>query len=196
MKKLTLFLLAFLTFQLSQAQSPVNLGLKAGFNSSKISTNLDDFDESSVNNYLAGAFLRVNLGKIYLQPEAYFSSKGGKLSEITGSGATEAVNSFDLKAIDVPVLLGYKLIDKEAFNLRLNAGPVLSFLLEKELNEAAVMDVDQLKDHYFGYQYGAGIDLWVLSLDVRMENSFGDIYSGRGDEKTQTFLVTLGIKLL
>ncbi|MGD9928769.1 MAG: porin family protein [Mangrovibacterium sp.] len=196
MKKLTLFLLAFLTFQLSQAQSPVNLGLKTGFNSSKISTNLDDFDESSVNNYLAGAFLRVNLGKIYLQPEAYFSSKGGKLSEITGSGTTEAVNSFDLKAIDVPVLLGYKLIDKEAFNLRLNAGPVLSFLLEKELNEAAVMDVDQLKDHYFGYQYGAGIDLWVLSLDVRMENSFGDIYSGRGDEKTQTFLVTLGIKLL
>lgn len=196
MKKVVWFILILLSVEFVQAQSPVNLGLKAGINSSNISTDLDTYDESSVNNYLAGAFLRVNIRKLYLQPEAYFTSKGGKLSEITGGGATNAVNSFDLKAIDVPVLLGYKIINKDQFNLRINAGPLFSFMLDKELNESAALDVDELKDHYFGIQYGAGIDFLFLSLDVRMENSFGDIYSGVGDEKSKTLLVTLGLKLL
>ena len=195
MKKIVLFLSLILAFQFVNAQSPINIGLKAGYSSSQIKTNLEQFNEGSVSNYFAGAFARLNLGKIYIQPEAYFSSKGGKLNEVVES-PTATVNSFDLKAIDVPVLLGYKVIEKGAFNLRINAGPVLSFFTKKETNNEETFDPNDLKDNFFGYQYGAGVDFLFLSLDVRAENSFGDIYSGSSDEKSQTFLVSLGIKLL
>ena len=190
MKKLVLLVFTLgIIFQASNAQSPVNLGIKAGLNSSKLTTNLDDYDEKNINNFLAGMFLRVNAGKFYLQPEAYFNSKGGDLKNIEGT------NSFDLKAIDVPILLGYKIIDVGAFNARLNTGPVFSFFTSKDVNNGSSFDPKNFKDNIFGWQYGAGVDFMFLSLDVRMENSFGDIYSGSSDEKIKSFLVTLGFKL-
>lgn len=195
MKKIVLLLTLFASCFYVNAQSPVNIGLKAGYSSTEITTDMEQFNSGSVNNYLAGAFVRLNLGKAYLQPEAYFNSKGGILKEVTGS-PTETVNSFDLKAIDVPVLLGYKIIDKGTFNLRVNAGPVMTFLTDKQSTDELTLDPDALKDNFFGWQYGAGLDFMFLSLDVRMENSFGDIYSGPSDEKSKVFLVTLGFKLL
>jgi len=174
------------------AQSPLNFGIKAGFNSSRITTNLGDFDESSITNFVAGAFARVNLKSFYLQPEAYFNSKGGELKEVTSK------NSFDLKMIDVPVLLGYKIINKGLLNLRVNTGPVFSFVTSKDADVPgeSTLESGRLKDSIFGWQYGAGLDLLFFSLDVRMENSFGDIYSGHSDEKSKMFMVTLGFFLL
>jgi hypothetical protein len=173
------------------AQSPLNFGIKAGFNSSKITTDEGNFDENNITNFVAGAFARVNVKSFYLQPEAYFSSKGGKLEDI------DSKNSFDLKSIDVPLLLGYKIINKGLVNLRVNTGPVLSFVTSKDVDAStSVFESGKLKDSIFGWQYGAGLDLLFFSLDVRMENSFGDIYSGHSDEKSKVFMVTLGLFLL
>ncbi len=190
MKKIIFILFVFIsTTLLVNAQSPVNLGIKAGYSSSKITTDFSEIKEGSVDNYLAGAFVRLNLGKIYIQPEAYFNSKGGKLS-------SETINTFDLKAIDIPVLVGYKLIDKRMFNVRVNAGPLMSFMLEKNSSNGDQFSAEGLKDNFFGWQYGAGVDFLFLSLDMRMENSFGDIYAGSSSEKSKAFLISLGIKLM
>ncbi|MGV8139182.1 MAG: porin family protein [Mangrovibacterium sp.] len=191
MKTLVLFCIFLAASLLVSAQSPLNLGIKAGFNSSKITTDEGNFDENNITNFVAGAFARVNVKSFYLQPEAYFSSKGGKLEDITSK------NSFDLKTIDVPLLLGYKIINKGLLNLRVNTGPVLSFVTSKDVDAStSVFESGKLKDSIFGWQYGAGLDLLFFSLDVRMENSFGDIYSGHSDEKSKIFMVTLGFFLL
>lgn len=195
MKKIILLFPFLIAFLFVNAQSPINIGLKAGYSSSKIKVDSEQFNEGSVNNYLAGAFVRINLGKIYLQPEAYFNSKGGKLKETVGS-PSETVNSFDLKAVDVPILLGYKIFEEGPVNLRVNAGPVLSFFTDKKLNTQQTFETKDIKDNFFGWQYGAGVDFMFLSLDVRVENSFGDIYTGPSDVKSNAFLVSLGIKLL
>ena len=181
----------FLTVSLIvRAQSPLNFGIKAGFNSSKITTDLDNFDEDNITNFVAGVFARVNVKSFYLQPEAYFSSKGGELKDVTGK------SSFDLKTVDVPVLLGYKIINKGLVNLRVNTGPVFSFVTSKDVDASEGLGSGNLKDNIFGWQYGAGLDLLFFSFDVRMENSFGDVYSGHSDEKSKMFLVTLGFFLL
>ena len=193
MKKILFVVILFLAVQLSYAISPVNIGLKAGYTTSKITTSLDQFNDGSVSNFLVGAFARVNLGKWYVQPEAYFSSKGGELSDVNSS------ESFDLKTIDVPVLLGYKVFQVASMNVRVNAGPVFSFVTDKDgdTSGSSPFDPDHIKDNYVGIQYGAGIDFLFLSLDARMENSLGDIHSGSsGDEKSKLFMVTLGIKFL
>lgn len=190
MKKILMVGVFLVVTQLSFGISPINLGIKGGYTSSKITTSLDQFNDGSVNNFLVGAFVRVNLGEIYLQPEGYFASKGGVLEETTK-------DSFDFKTIDVPVLLGYKLINQTAFNLRVNAGPVFSFVTKKDgTTSGNEFDADNLKDNYVGIQYGAGVDFMFLSLDARMENSFGDVYNGAGEEKSKIFMVTLGIKFL
>ncbi|PTN09344.1 outer membrane protein with beta-barrel domain [Mangrovibacterium marinum] len=192
MKKIFGICLLLIIAQTSMAISPVNLGLKAGYTSSKITTSLEQFNDGSVNKYLAGAFVRVNLGRIYIQPEGYFSSKGGVLKNVEGFSE----ESFDLNTIDVPLLLGYQLVRKSSFNLRVNAGPVFSFITDTDDSETTDLSHEALKDHYVGIQYGAGIDYLFLSLDARMESSLEDIYSSGGDEKLKLFSLTLGIKFL
>lgn len=201
MKKIILFLLLSTLIIPAMAQSPISLGLKAGYNTSKLTTDVNQFKQEGVNNFLAGAFLRVNLGKIYLQPEAYFNSKGGKLEYLSG-GPVQVVNEFDFNTVDVPVLLGLNVINKPALKLRANAGPLLSFFTDKKLNSDFNITSDQIKDNFFGWQYGVGVDVLFFTLDVRMENSTGNLYTGPQIEntdlnaKSKSFIVSLGIKIL
>ncbi len=198
MKKIALFLCFFLAFIIVKAENPLKLGLKVGYNSSKISIDSDQFREGgNVNNYHAGAFLRLNMNKIYLQPEAYFNSKGGVLNEISQNPISAAKNDFDLKTVDVPVLIGVKIFERRSLNLRACAGPLMSFVIDKDIS-GVEFDSDSLEDNFFGWQYGLGVDFLMFTLDARMESSTGDIYSGPNLDKSKSrmFVVSLGIDLL
>jgi len=191
MKKLTIFILLAIVAFTGKAQGFFDAGFKAGINSSKISANVTDYTPQTINNYLFGAFARINLGRIYIQPEAYYNSKGGEYIDKVN---LSTVNSFDLKTIDVPALIGIKLIDQKAFNLRILAGPVFSFVTDKsassQLNETAI------KDNFFGWQYGAGIDFLFLTFDARMESYSNNLYdTPKFDSKNGNFVISLGVKL-
>ncbi len=191
MKKLTIIFLLAAFAMAANAQNFFDAGIKAGINTSKITTNKDDYSPEAINNYLFGAFARVNLGRIYIQPEAYFNSKGGEYIDKLDAST---INSFNLKTVDVPVLLGLKIIDQKAFNLRVMAGPVLSFVTDKSVE--GQFTEDKLKDNFFGWQYGAGIDFLFISLDVRKETYSDDIYASPDfNTKNGNFVVSLGIKL-
>ncbi|WP_430971984.1 porin family protein [Sunxiuqinia rutila] len=190
MKKLAIILLLTSFLLPATAQLPLELGLKGGFTSSKLTTDLSQYNEESISKFHAGAFARVNIGRIYVQPEAYFNSKGGDLKD------DGVVNSFDLKTVDVPVLLGLNLIKKGPVALRANAGPVFSFVTKKELNSVD-FDKDQLEDNFLAWQYGLGIDFMMFTLDARMENGSGDLYSGPNlESKSKSFIISLGFKIL
>ena len=175
-----------------QAQEVFNLGLKAGINTSKISTNNNDYNPQSINNYLFGAFVRVNLGPLYVQPEAYYNSKGGEVDRTDGTSSV--VNSFNLKTVDVPVMLGLKIIDQQPLNVRVMIGPVFSFATKKSV-EGPTFTKENIDNNFFGWQYGAGIDFLFLTLDLRMENHGGNLYTSP-DFKTKNgnFIASLGIK--
>lgn len=191
MKKLTFLLVLAVFTCAAHAQDLFDAGLKTGLNTSKISTNISDYTPQTINNYSFGAFARINLGRIYIQPEAYYNSKGGEyIDKINLS----TVNSFDLKAVDVPALVGIKIINQKSFNLRLLAGPVFSFVTDKsvkgQLSESA------LKDNFFGWQYGAGVDFLFVTLDARMQSYSSDLYSTPDfSSKNGTFVISLGVKL-
>lgn len=173
----------------SYAKDFFDAGIKAGVNSSKISTRIENYNPQTINNYQFGAFARISLGRIYVQPEAYYNSKGG---EVIDKVNLSTVNSFDLKTVDVPVLLGLKIINKDFLNLRIMTGPVLSFATDKSVKGQFTRD--NLENSAFGWQYGAGVDFLFLTLDARMESYNKNFYTGL-DSKTGTFVVSLGIKL-
>lgn len=190
------FILAFITTG-AFAQLPLNIGFKFGLNSSEFSTKVADYNSETINNYLAGAFVRVNVKNFYVQPEVYFNTKGGELNPISNVGdVVTTIGKVDLKTVDVPILLGYKLIKKPAFNLRVNAGPVMSFITDQKLSDQAKAVITDFKNQVWGIQYGVGIDILMFTCDFRVENT-GDVFSGDvlGSNSTKNYLITLGMKI-
>ncbi len=195
MKKLIFSLLVLFIASTVIAQPTFDLGLKAGINSSKVKLNRETFDSESIVKMHVGAFGRVGWGRIYVQPEAYFSAKGGEIK----SSALETATQFNFNCIDVPVLLGVKVIKGGAANLRVMAGPVFSFMTSSDVDGDNFIDPQYYKDNYFGYQYGVGVDFLSFFLDARMEHGSNDLYYYPGENirgKDQTFMLTLGFKIL
>ncbi len=184
--------LFFVSFTFAQGDF-FDLGLKAGMNVSKLSVDAADYNDETVNKTNFGAFARLNLGRIYLQPEAYYSNKGGAIEDV----GLSTINDFDLKTLDVPVLLGAKIINKEVFNLRVMAGPMFSYVTDKDY-EGSAFSSSNIKDSFLGWQYGAGIDLLMFTFDVRVESSSNIITEipDFSDSKSKSFILSLGIKLM
>lgn len=201
--KRVIALLAFV-FSLQQiafAESPFNLGLKIGAANSRISTNFDEVTSLSyyakqADSYFAGAFARLHLGRVYIQPEAIFNSKEAQLS--TDPDVLEVINHFDMKTIDVPVLIGFKLVDNKYFNLRFNGGPVFGFVSNSnfDLPEFTELEASDFVNNYIGWQVGMGMDFWFATLDARVEGTGNLIDNSSNFKMSQTlYTVALGIKI-
>jgi len=200
MKRFWVTLCLFFCLFSSWSQSPINLGIKFGTNSSSLIANFDEFfDQSEINKFFAGAFVRVNLGKLYFQPEVYFNTKGGILTSFNSASTipTNISELFNYQTIDTPILLGLKIINKPEFNLRVHAGPVLSYVTSDPIiKELKDLNIDELKDNYIGVQAGVGIDLWFLTIDARVENSFNIfIDNSTYSAANRVYLLSAGIKL-
>ncbi|MEI6695869.1 MAG: porin family protein [Bacteroidota bacterium] len=210
MKKIIFVLgIVFLFSSNGFSQSPLNLGVKIGFNSSKMPTeftNVSDIKEQAKTGFLAGAFVRINLSSIYLQPEIYFTKKGGSFQSATipqFQGKTFTQQTV-LNTIDVPVLLGIKLINFKVVNLRLMAGPVISFVTSKDISyQVDGVNLGSLpspttdyKNTIWSIQAGAGIDVLKFTLDVRYEWGLNNISdNGSMNSKTNLLNVSLGMKI-
>jgi hypothetical protein len=175
------------------AQVNFDLGIKGGVNFSKISFDIDDYSAESVTKTHLGAFGRIGWNRIFIQPEIYFSSKGGSLEQ----GLVPTVESFDFKTFDIPLLLGVRAIKGKVFDLQFVAGPVFSNITSNDLTLDDVFDSSFYNNRYFGIQYGIGVDVLFMTLHARMENGLGEFYSQPDYAgKNQTFMISLGFKFL
>jgi hypothetical protein len=177
------------------AQLKFDLGIKGGVNFSKISFDADDYSAESVTKSHFGAFTRVGWSRIFIQPELYFSGKGGDVT----SDIKSTFTSFDYKTFDIPVLLGFRVIKGKPFDLHVVAGPVFSSISSEEINGENLLNEMFYEDNYFGIQYGLGIDVLFLTFDARMENGIGNTYSDpsvASGGKSQTFMLSVGFKFL
>jgi hypothetical protein len=201
MKKFLLIITIIAFGSVANAQSVFSLGPKVGYNSYKLTDNMDSVQASIKNSLQIGAFIRVG-SKVYFQPEANYQVSESTLSKSLGT--VVQTQDVTLKSLKVPALVGVKLINKGAFNLRLMAGPAVTFILDKQLRPSQMDDlwpiqsVDDLKNSAWSVQMGAGIDVLFMTLDVRYEMEIDNFYTGSSDlqMKNNMFNVSLGIKLL
>ncbi len=193
MKKLGLsFLLLFVTVSLF-AQLKFDLGVKGGVNFSKISFDKEDYSAESITKSHFGAFGRIGWDRIFIQPEFYFSGKGGDVT----SDLTSTMTSFNYKSMDIPVLLGISVIKGKIFDLHVVGGPVFSSISSEEIKGSNLVNKSFYEDNYFGIQYGVGVDVLFLTFDARMENGLGEFYSDPTVAgKNQTFMLSVGFKFL
>lgn len=72
--------------------------------------------------YLGGFFIRTTRGSFYLQPEVFYTKKGGKFDILQSDGKLFKRVNTTYSVIDVPVLLGIRFRQGRIF-----AGPMLEF---------------------------------------------------------------------
>ena len=191
MKKiaLLLFLIGLGTSAFSQGLPTFQLGIKGGMNLSKFKTT-NTFNSDNQAGYYGGVWARIGAAGIHLQPELYLSGKNSKLLAANGQE-----NSVKFTSLDLPILIGTK-IGAAGFGLRLNTGPVFTFMLNEDQNfgQAASSAFNgKFKDTAIAWQFGAGLDIGKLNIDARYESGLSAINSAGGYPTTKLNLYTVGI---
>lgn len=177
---------------LSQVLPSFQLGVKAGANLSKLSTE-NTFSSDNRAGYYAGLWARIGAAGIHLQPELYLSGKNTTLKDANGFE-----NKIKFTSLDVPILVGTK-IGAAGVGVRLNTGPVVSFILndDQSFGQAASSAFSgNFKGQNFAWQFGAGLDVSKLGIDLRFEQGLSKIgENGYNDTKLSLFTIGLAYKL-
>ena len=199
MKKFILFAgLLATTSVAALAQLPsFTAGIKAGVNYSELKAKENLTDANSILGYQVGVWTRVGGAGFYLQPELYLGSKGGESPIVIKGGQETQVNGkVKFTTLDLPLLLGTK-FGPNKLNVRLMAGPVISFIVDKETTpDGAYESIKDYKDQAIGGQAGGGVDVGNLSVDLRYEAGLSNISkSTKYDQKQNLFHLSLGFKL-
>ena len=224
MKKIFLLFTALMMGSLAMAQLP-NFGLRVGLTSSTLSTNLSENIESENRlGYQGGVFVRLNFNKLYVQPELIYNHRSTKLEYeinpvIDGENQRLGVRS-DLKigTFDIPIIAGFKLVKTKLLNVRIFAGPNISFSTNKNVSyeyttgdgedfNGDIPDDGKISPEDFNsttwyLQAGAGVDVLFFTFDVRYENGLSDIFEGNVSDlgnvnlKNNVWVFTLGFKFM
>lgn len=80
----------------------------------------------------------------------------------------ENPDNFDLKlnTFDIPIMLGFQVLDLSIVKLRAFLGPVLSVGKVKNLKKLGDISTD--KTNWHG-KVGVGVDVWKLTFDIDYE---------------------------
>ncbi|RFZ82639.1 PorT family protein [Mucilaginibacter terrenus] len=194
MKKLFLSIAILISAAIT-AKAQFSLGIKGGVNFSKINT--DQFDESTKTGYQAGVFARFG-SKLYLQPELYLGSSGGKFDFKNNNNTVTTNGKVSFTTINVPLLVG-KGFGGDNLNFRIMAGPIYSYVLDKNQNFAdnvngAYQDFGDYRKSTLGFQAGAGVDIGHITADLRYEGGLTKINQNYG-QRQNLWALSIGFKL-
>ena len=213
------------------------IGPKVGFQTASLSYQKADIKAGFSNHFTAGIFGRVTIGRVYVQPEVLYF-KTSNVFDAHVIGVEENENLFNLPTganvnltlnqmnLQVPILVGFNVIDLDVVTLRAQVGPTANFVLqsktlydqtytlEGQTAEIANTTTDEKfnpKSISWGVQAGLGVDvLKRITLDINYnfglskmfdalnETTLGETFdfSNIDNTKQNMFMVTVGVKLL
>lgn len=205
MKKTLLVAVFALIGSAAMAQSGSGFGIKAGLSYNKngdligsVSDGGRDIVEGAEGKagYHFGFWGKLDFPKIYLRPELVYSKT--KSSYDLPDGDSE---DYDVSKLDMPVLLGYKLIGP----LHVFAGPAFQYTLNNDFGDIEIEDVKN--DFTVGLNAGVGVNLGNVGLDVRYERGFSEneakiinnnianLENSRVDSRPSQIIFALSLKL-
>ena len=175
--KLFLFTLLLSNSSTLFSQIPINFGFIGGVSHSKYEISLDTIDGENVTAWQAGVFARIKIKKIYVGLDALFLSNPGKFSSTSGSTKGE----ISVIGVNIPLYLGWKIVDKKAFNLRIFSGPAIQLnfyeRIKSSYNGGTFETSENLKFQdgpKWSLVGGLGFDIAFFTLDARYLYSVSD----------------------
>lgn len=190
MKKSFLLLAVALIMGVSAFAQSLSIGPKIGYQTAELSYDKANIKAGFQDHFTVGAFARIGFEKLYVQPEVLWFKDGHVFSmtannEGQGILPEEHVNiTWNLMNIQVPVLIGYELVDLNVATIRVQAGPTANFVIgDKPVFDKTfsfiphegeepitVNEGDQAFDTHgiaWGIQAGIGFDvLKKITLDI------------------------------
>jgi hypothetical protein len=187
-----------LVFVLASMSCFAQFGVKAGLNFNSngelrevvtVGENIFEDKGDAKIGYHVGAYYNIDLGKLYLRPELVYTKTKSKYGS----------SSYDMSKIDVPVLLGLKVIGP----LSVFAGPSFQYTLDNDFENSTVSEVRN--DITAGFNVGAAVKIGNIGLDVRYERGFSEnearilnsnnIEIGTLDSRPSQIIFSLSFKL-
>ncbi|MCX6268936.1 MAG: porin family protein [Bacteroidetes bacterium] len=178
------------------------LGIKIGYNGSKLNTNLDSIKSDFNSGFHVGAW--AHFGKrLYFAPEVLYCMSGGVFTNGSVADPNYWSQKIKVGSFDVPLMVGFKIIHSDFITWRIELGPEASFVMnttiseEKGLNpKLQASDINKANWYVLG---GTGIDVLFLTFDIRykygLSNLINDVENQSFDTKNNVFLVSLGWKI-
>jgi hypothetical protein len=194
MKKIIIILLAAF-ISIPAMPQIFQFGLRAGAQSTDLpvydinsTTTAIEAAENASWGFHAGAFFRIKLLAIYLQPEVVFAQNTFEYNVTENAVTTLKEQKFS--NLNVPLLVGFKLGP-----VRLNAGPAATVQIGQPQDLISGADFEEMyKGAVWGYQAGLGVDLLKrLTIDARYAGTFGDAFGETITLGSQTFQLDKGV---
>ncbi len=164
-------------------------GIKGGLNYNTSGKYFKDAESiwknpSASTGYHVGVFYKFGGYDLYLRPELLYTQTK------FDSGLGE-VNS---QRLDAPVLVGMHLFKIAS----IMAGPSFHYTLSDNFSDLSQIENDRLR---FGYQFGLGLNLGPVGLDLRYEREFNDqrisfdrVFAGGTDFKSEQVILGLSFQ--
>ncbi|RLD57664.1 MAG: hypothetical protein DRJ05_09325 [Bacteroidetes bacterium] len=198
MKK-AIFTLAFIVGIAFMLQAQFEIKPTIGFNFSKLSTEPEGFDQSARVGYQLGGSIQFGK-KLYFEPGIFWTKMG---SEMVHADQSDIKFTTDINGIRIPVFVGYQIIggdDENIFGLRIFGGPSMSWITSIEGNDTK-LEKDDFNSLLWGVDVGAGIDVWLLFLDIGYEIGLNPVFKDdpdfpdeSNDGKNNAFWFNLGMR--
>ena len=216
MKKLVLLVAAFALSGVMFGQ--IHFGPQIGYSASNLSLNTGDITNNLKNNFMFGAFVRLGK-KLYVQPEVNWMTQGSVFKypsvSLDGVDLSPVEQDIKLKTVQIPVSVGYRILNLTLVNLRIHGGVTANIITDKTINNkdddnSIGQDLidpiteEDIRDLQWQYQFGLGVDVLMFALDIKYYGGINDIVNGNVtidqnnlgiSSKSNVFMVTLGWKI-
>lgn len=171
-------------------------GLYAGLNSTRLQG--EDLNRDDIRGrlgYQAGFFVRGGK-RLYGQLGAeYFASSSNYYSAGDGTPASEIRDQINIKYIQIPVYIGYKLVesDRGISAVRLQAGLEYANQIGSTANEFGNLDGFEIRSGTFNALGQLGFDIGPLLIDLTYHHGLSDAVSGTGFNGSQRRIVSASV---
>jgi len=163
--KYSFFITSLLLVLISTAtysQTASGFGFKAGLN---YNANGNYFESVSNNAEHPDRNIGFHFGffgkfgkQVYFKPELVYTSTNRDYTS----------NSFKMQKVDVPLLIGLKVLGP----ISVFGGPSFQYILDSEFEGISINDIDN--DLSVGLNFGIGLNLNKIGVDVRYERGFSN----------------------
>ena len=172
MKKRTIIfsMVFFASIMLMNAQN--DFGIKGGlsYNTNgdlkEFTTEVSDIyknEGKGKSGFNVGFYGKLDLGAIYIRPELVYTKTTSEYELNTGN-----TEDYKISKLDVPVLVGFKLIGP----LNIFAGPAFQYYLENDLKGIQISDVEN--DFSVGVNIGLSVEIGRFGIDARYERGLSE----------------------
>jgi len=199
----TLFLLiAGLSF------AGLDFGIKAGYNANRLTANIDSISSQFKSGMQIGVFLRAGK-RFFVQPELYYSLQGAQYIFNDPSNTGSWNQKVTIGSVDIPLLLGFNIINGKKISFRVDVGPVASFVVNRKIKEmnsvlGGPLTTGSINSINWYIEGGLGVDLWFITFDIRYQGGLNDMISSVQsgtktwdfNSKNNVFQFSLGFKIL